>query len=299
MTHTSEADIFTPRPDRSLPRGELWLGTDVLSRAGLADSVDNHLRLADELSHDVVCFSVAEATDSKPALGYRYFTCPELGAAVKNGHQLVGAVVDGPFQELVNRMGLMPVLAGLARKRPALVTAYASEQARALTLIRKCLDQGVRLVVIADDLAAQQGPLFRPADLESLCGDFYTQAVQLIHDARARLFWHCCGNITLLIPLIKKWRFDGLAAVQHGTTHLPALSEALDHRLFIMSGVDNELLDADTPAPADLAAFKQVVTTLAPTGRLILGSSCGLYKGDYLPRIKNIYKMADRLLAGE
>ncbi len=299
MTHKSEDDIFTPRPDGPLPRGELWLGTEVLARAGLADSVESHLHLADQLSHDVVCFSVAEAIDSKPALGYRYFTCPELASAVKSSHQTVAAVVDGPFQELVNRMGLMPVLAGLARKRPDFVTAYASEQSQALTLIRKCLDQGVRLVVIADDLAARQGPLFRPADLESLCGDFYKQAARLIHTARARLFWHCCGNITLLIPLVKKWRFDGLAAVQHGTTNLPALSEALDHRLFIMSGIDNELLEADPPAPIDLAAVKQVVTTLAPTGRLILGSSCGLYKGEYLSRIKNIYTMADRLLAGE
>lgn len=293
----STTGMFISRFGRTLPRGELWLGTEALARAGLRDNVENHLRLADQLAHDVVCFSVAMATELKPALGYRYFTCAELGSAVKSGNQMVAAVVDGPFQELVNTMGLTRVATDWFRQREALLSAYAVKQTHALELIQRCLDQGARLVVIADDLAAQQGPLFKPADLETLCGDFYARAAQRIHAARARLFWHCCGNITSLIPLVKAWRLDGLAAVQHQTNNLVALSEALGHRLAIMAGIDNELLDADMPPSEAVDGLKQIVSALAPTGCLILGSSCGLYRGAYLSRIKKIYRMTDQWLA--
>lgn len=274
-----------------MPKGELWLGTEVLARAGFEDSIDGHLLLADQLDHDVVCFSVAMDAKRKQGLGYRYFSHTELQRATKTADQMVAAVLDGPFQELVTTRGLAAVAIDWFRQREMLRNTYASMQARTLKLIQKCLDQGVRLVVIADDLATQQGPLFNPADLEVLCGEFYTRAAQLIHAAQARIFWHCCGNITALTPLIKAWRFDGLAAVQHHANNLIALDMALGQRLVIMSGIENELLDTCPPPPDAVDELRRIVSALAPAGRLILGTSCGLYRGEYIDRIQKIYGM--------
>ncbi len=280
-----------------LPKGELWLGTDLLARAGFEDTLDTHFRLAEQLGHEVVSFPVALETEHKPSLGYRFFSVGDLGRATSAvGDRLVAAVVDGPFQELVNRLGMVAVMKDWMRRREAFSKVFETQQSRILELIRRCLDQGVRLVVIADDLAASNGPLLNPADIVSLCGEFYTRAVQLIHAACGRVFWHCCGNITSLIPHISTWGVDGLAAVQHGVNNLIALSEALGPNASLMAGIESELLEEDPPPQKSMDDFKTIVSTLAPSGRLILCSSCGLYRGVYLRRIKKIYAVADNLL---
>lgn len=296
MQPQSPENIATCCKSRTLSKGELWLGTEVLARAGFDDSVDNHLRLADQLGHDVVCFPVTMETAQKQGLGYRYFSWAALQTAIGTANQMVAAVVDGPFQELVTERGLAAVATDWFRQRRELRSAYASKQIQILELIRQCLEQGVGLVVIADDLATQQGPLFSSNDIKLLCGEFYTRATKLIHAAKAKAFWHCCGKITSLAPLLKNWRLDGLAAVQHHANNLLTLDKALDGSLVLMAGIENELLDTDPPSQTAVGALKRIITTLAPTGRLILSSGCGLYRGDYLTRIKKIYAMVDELL---
>ena len=285
------------QPARSLSRAELWLGTELLGRAGMADTVDNHLRLAGRLGHGMVCLPVAGDISDKPPLGYRYFEIQELKAAVRSGNRPIAAVVDGPFQSLVNRMGLMAVLLAWSRDRTGLMAAFESEQADCLDLIRRSVDQGARVVVMADDFAADRGPMISPADVDALCGPFYSRVVPLIQGAAAAAFLHSCGNITSLVPLIKAWRFDGLAAVQHGANDLTFLHRAFDGHMTIMAGIEPDLLASDTPPRSALKNFEHVVKTLAPSGDLILCSSTGLYSGDFLARVRKVYRLADDLAA--
>lgn len=281
------------RPCYPLARGELWLGTELLKRAGFTDTLENHMHLVAQLGQDMICLPVTDDISDKPALGYRYFKCADLRDATRGGERFVAAVVDGPFQELVNRMGLMTVLTTWGRKRGEMVRAYEMEQAKTLDLIHGCLDQGIHAVVIADDLAWDRGPLISPADIEMLCGPFYVRAVRAVHAANASAFLHSCGNITPLIPLIKAWRLNGLAAVQHGANDLVSLHRALGSQLTLMGGIEADLLEA-APSPGALSELERIVVSLAPSGGLILSSSCGLYRGDFLSRIERIYSIADR-----
>jgi hypothetical protein len=286
-------EAIAHRPIRPLPRGELWLGTGLFKRAGVTDTLENHFRLVTQLGQDMICLPIADNTSDKPALGYRYFKYTELKDATRHSDRFVTAVLDGPFQELVNRMGLMAGLTAWVRKRQEFISAYEMEQAKVLELTRKCLDQGVDALVIADDFAADQAPFISPTDIQTLCTPFYTQAVMAIHEASAAAFLHSCGNLTLLIPLIKAWRLDGLAAVQHRAIDLITLHQAFDFQLTIMAGIEAELLVSDVPSPGALNEFERIVGNLAPLGGLILSSCCGLYSGDFLGRIENIYAFAD------
>lgn len=288
-------EVIAHRSIRLLPRGELWLGTDCLSRAGFTNTLENHFRLVAQLGLDMICLPVTDDISDKPALGYRYFEYTGLKAAVRHSDRFVTAVLDGPFQELVNRMGLRGVLTSWVRKRQEMMRAYEMEQAKVLGLARRCLDQGVHALVIADDLAADQAPFISPKDIEVLCTSFYTQAVTAIHEATASAFLHSCGNLTLLIPLIKAWGFDGLAAVQHRAIDLTTLHQAFDSKLTVMAGIEADLLASDFPPPGALNEFERIVGTLAPRGGLILSSCCGLYSGDFLSRIEKIYAIADHL----
>lgn len=277
-----------------LPKGEIWLGTDLLKQAGFADSIENHFHMADRLGQDMVCLPITDGMGEKPHLGYRYFECGDLKNAVRIKDLFVVAVVDGPFQELVNGMGLMEVLMGWARDRTGVIEAYGREQKRSLDLISRCLDTGVHGIIITDDLAADQGPMISPGDIETLCSDFYTQAVKKVHGKGLPVLLHSCGKIRQLTGLISAWQIDGLAAVQHSANNLVELKEILGPGCAIMAGIDAELL-VQEPSGAAISEFKRLIAAMAPKGGVILCSSCGLYSRTFLDRIKQIYALADHL----
>jgi hypothetical protein len=283
-------------PQLPVPRAELWLGSELFERAGLTDTVANHFRLAEQLGQDMVCLPVTGDPAHVPNLGYRYFEIDDLEHLTRHGDGFVAAVVDGPFQALVNQKGLMDVLMGWVRQRQELVAAYAVIHAQTVELIKRCLAGGVHGIVIADDLSADRGPLISPADIETLCGAFYLEAVQTIHSAAGAVLVHCCGDVHPLAPFYKKWGIDGLAAVQHRTNDLVALKKTWGSHLLIMAGIDAELLETDPPMASAMTSFERLVRDLAPQGGLIIGSSCGLYRGEFLSRIKALYDHMDALI---
>ncbi len=285
---------FSGSPLSFVPKGEVWLGTEFLAAAGLDDTLDNHFRMADILGQDMICLPVTDRIAITPSgLGYRYFEVSHLKAAQTKRSLFVAAVVDGPFQSLVNRMGLMEVLKGWAKRKDELILSYDREKQRVLTLISQCLDEGIPAVVIADDLAMDQGLLISPADIDGLCSSFYREAADRVHGANASLLLHSCGNITRLMPLIAFWRMDGLAAVQHGVNNLFELKKNMGTGTVILGGIDAELLELN-PSEEVLSGFKRLLTRLVPGGGIILGSSCGLYDGRFLNRIKEIYAVAQQ-----
>ncbi|ACN16952.1 putative uroporphyrinogen-III decarboxylase [Desulforapulum autotrophicum HRM2] len=277
-----------------VPKGEVWLGTDLLKQAGFTDSLENHFSMADRLGQEMVCLPVTDNTISKPSLGYRYFECADLKKAVQIGGRFIAAVVDGPFQELVNSMGLMNVLMGWARDRSQIIKAYEKEQTRILDLISQCLDMGVQGIILTDDLAADQGPMISPKDIEMLCTRFYRESVNNIHNAGLPVFLHSCGKIKQLTKLIRSWQIDGLAAVQHSINNLPELRDLMGPNHVIMAGIDAPLLATELSEEMVLE-FTDMLKAMTPGGCFILSSSCGLYSGDFLDRIKKIYTLADHV----
>ncbi len=288
-------EVLQKRPVFPLPRGELWLGTGFLDRAGYGDTLENHFRMVEDLGQDMVCLPIALDMTVKPGLGYRYFGCPDLKHAVRFSGRYVIAVIDGPFQEMVNRLGLISVLTDWLRDREKTIRVYKQEAKNCLGLIHQSLEQGVHAIVMADDLAQDKGLLISPQDIEVICGPFYRQAVSEIHRAGTSVFLHSCGRITGLIPLIRDWDIDGLASVQHGANNLLALSRELGSGRVIMAGMDAELLDSDTPSPDLISCFCRLLTDMIPAGGFVLSSSCGLYSRDFLSRVKSLYRIADSL----
>lgn len=60
----------------------------------------------------------------RPDLAYRYFSVAEVRQALGLSRRPVLALVDGPFQEMVNQMGLMAVFTAWGRERKRVVHTY-------------------------------------------------------------------------------------------------------------------------------------------------------------------------------
>jgi uroporphyrinogen-III decarboxylase len=287
--------LMAKKSKTHIPKGEIWLGTGLFKQAGLKDTLENHFQMADRLDHAMVCLPVSDPQDPKPDLGYRYFDSTHIKRAAAVYDRPIFAAVDGPFQSLVNQLGLMRVLTDWIQNPKEIFDAYEAESEKALALISKVIEHRVSAVVITDDFSSDSGPFVSPSDIDKMCSPFYAQAVQLIKESGAAVFLHCCGNLSQLIPTIKSWQIDGFAAIQNRANDLERLYHAFDSNIMIMAGIESDLLDTD-PLQIPGAAkqhLKHVIETLGATGDLILCSSCGLYKGAYLDQIKTIYSIAD------
>ena len=277
----------------SIPRGELWLGTELLVQAGGKDSLEDHIRMADRLGHAMVCLPISHDPSGNPAMGYRYFPFRDIRTAADLYDGPVLAVVDGPFQELVNKIGLLKLMTDWISKEEEIRDAYQAESQKALALISQALDGRASAIVIADDFASDKGPFVSPRDIETLCTPFYIRAVEASKRNETPVFLHSCGNLASLIPAIRSWHIHGFASVQSRINDLPSLYREFDSRILIMAGIETEMLEADSLPSKDKERLEQLLTGLGQTGDLILGSSCGLYSGEYLNRMEKIYDFAD------
>ena len=290
-------NAFEHRSPGPLPRGELWLGTELLKKVNFADNLEGHLALIKRLGQDIMCLPLSDERTMNEALGYRHFDLQELKEASRIDDLFVMALVDGPFQRLVEKRGLMSVLTGWSREREEFKKAYEQERVPVDVLIRRCLELPIGAIVIADDVAGERAPLVGPDDLHELCSSFYTQAVSEIHSGHGYALLHSCGNITTLIPDLVSYGFDGLAAIQHRTNDLITLKNRYGSTLTFMAGIEAEVLEAPELSSSDRKEYESIVRALAPCGGFVICSSSGLYVDYFLARVQELYQIADTLYA--
>lgn len=277
------------------PRGELWLGTELLKKANLEDTLEGHLALIKRLGQDIMCLPLSTERTMNEALGYRYFDLQELEEASGINDLFVMALIDGPLQRLVEKKGLMKLLTGWKRERHELAKAYKKEREAVDVLIRRCLELSINSVIIADDVAGEQAPFVGPHDIQDLFAPFYTHAVSEIHSRHGYALFHSCGNITTLIPHLISYGFDDLAAIQHRTNDLISLKNQYGSSLTLMAGIEAEVLEAAELSSSDRKEYERLVRTLSPGGGFIICSSSGLYAGDFLERVQELYRITDQL----
>ena len=281
-------------PDR-LPRGELWLGTNLLKKANLEDNVKGHLALIKHLGQDILCLPLSNDLSINKARGYRCFSLKELDEASKMSDLFVMALIEGPFQRLVGKKGLMNILVEWKREMDEFEREFNKERADVDVLVKRCLELSVDAVILADDLAGEHSPFIDPNEIRDLFSSYYTQMVSEIHSRHSYALFHSCGNITLLIPQLVSFGFDGLAGIQHRTNDLVSVKEKYGSCLTLMAGIEGEILGVGEISLSELKEIIRLVKSLAPGGGFILCSSSGLYSGDFLERIQEIYRITDEI----
>ena len=142
-------------------------------------------------------------------------------------------------------------------------------------------------------MAGERSPFVDPHDIQDLFSSFYIQAVSEIHSRHSYALFHSCGNITLLIPQLVSYGFDGLAAIQHRSNDLISIKEKFGSSLTLMAGIDAEILEAREISVSGLEEYKRLIQSLSSGGGFIICSSSGLYSGDFLERIQELYRIAD------
>ncbi len=289
---------FEHRTSARIPRGELWLGTKLLKKADLEDNLEGHIELIERLGQDLICLPVSNDLLFNKALGYRYFRVKELEEASKIRDLFVMVVIDGPFQMLTVKKGLMNLLLEWKRERNTTIKEYEKEVEKIYPLLDHILEQAVDAVIIADDLAGERAPLIDPRDIQELFSPFFIQAISKIHNRQSYALLHSCGNISVLLPQLITYGFDGLAAIQHRTNDLIALKKEYGSHLTFLAGIDGALLEAKVISSSLLDQFQRLLRSLHEGGGFILSSCTGLYSDIFFERVRELYQIADDLFQG-
>lgn len=121
--------------------------------------------------------------------------------------------VSGPLGRVEERLGAVETLRMSAAEPSDLAAIIDRQLHAALDEVRRGADLGVRAVVIADDLAGEEGPLVSPDyALDALVPCYRRLAQQVIEGAAIPLF-HSDGDVRPLLPALAH---AGFAAIHPG-----------------------------------------------------------------------------------
>jgi hypothetical protein len=105
------------REPEPLPRSELWINSRVLEWAQMEDTLKGHLTLRNQLGMDLLFLPLSATETYNSSQGYRYFSLEDVQEALKQDELFVAVILDGPFQRIVEKRGLIAVLSALKQKR--------------------------------------------------------------------------------------------------------------------------------------------------------------------------------------
>lgn len=111
----------------------------------------------------------------------------------------------------------------------------------------------VQGICLGGDLGTQQGPMVRPSLFEELCAPFLKKLCAFIHrNSDLKIFYHCCGSIDPMIPILIDCGIDVLNPVQISADNMDPtmLKEKYGKQItFWGGGCDTQrILNNGTPA---------------------------------------------------
>jgi uroporphyrinogen decarboxylase len=145
-------------------------------------------------------------------------------------------------------------------------------------IIRNAIRAGAEVIVLGDDYASNQAPLFSPTHFKQFVRPHLARMVAAIHDEGALVVKHTDGNIWSIIEGIVSTGIDGLNPLE------PAAGMDLAHvkaeygsRVCLIGNIDcGELLSHGTPEDVE-QAVRTALTAGMPGGRYVLSSSNSIH----------------------
>jgi len=276
------------------PRGELWIGTKVLNGAKLEDNVEGHLEIRKSMGMDLIFFPLAPIPLPESDFSYRYFSIEQVTEARKLTRGFLGVVIDGPFQRVVNKLGLINFLSNFSRDKNYIAGILEKEATIVRGLINDCLELNVQAVVVADDFAWEKGTYLHPKDIKNFMFSIYSEVVNRVHETGSLALFHSCGAISKIVPILITCGFDGLAGCQSECLDLVAFKRDYGKILTMLTGIEGNFFQTESLSSSQEQRFIRNLKILGQGGGLILCSSCGLHSPNNLDRLRTLYQLANK-----
>ncbi len=283
-----KAAIQCQQLDR-IPKGELCLDDTLIKQVLKCDHVgfEERVSFINSLGLDLVCLSPDYPTCAgiPTASG---ITLPDLERWVLDTPLFTFALIDGSFGWGMRTLGYADFLT-LPRRSPlALQELIENVERLNKDLIKRCIDQGVDGIILADDIAYQRGLLLNPNLLRNKFFPSLSRQVVAVKD-QVPVFFHSDGDYAEVIPDLIKCGFRGLQCFERRAGMDPLKLKCQYPELCVWGTLEVE----DLERAADPGYLEKVISEIAELssrGGFILGTTCGLFPGINLDGLTAIYE---------
>lgn len=139
--------------------------------------------------------------------------------------------------------------------------------------VSKINDLGFDFMIIPEDLAWKQGPLFSPQTIREL---FLPRMKKAAEKIKLPWIYHSDGNLMPILDDLLTLGMNGLANIEPNAMDIFELKKKYGHRICLMGNIDlHYTLTRGTPEETE-AEVKKRIQELSPGGGYILASSNGL-----------------------
>jgi uroporphyrinogen decarboxylase len=139
--------------------------------------------------------------------------------------------------------------------------------------VPRICELGFDLVIVAEDLAWKQGPLFSPKTIREL---FIPRMKKVAGKIKLPWIYHSDGNLLPVLDDLLTLGMNGLANIEPNAMDIVELKQKYGHRICLMGNIDlHYTLTQGTPEETE-AEVKKRIREVGPGGGYILASSNGL-----------------------
>lgn len=225
-------------------RGEIWVEPHVLESIGLSNDAEGIAQFAARIKADFCFFS---CSGSQPVKN----SAPDMKKAVEAARTLslaCGAVIDGPWQRLTYHNDLMLLLQKIISNPLELQELLSVQVELANTEMTAWAEAGVDLILVADDIAYNNGLYFSPTHFEQFLKPCYEKLFNLFKsEVVLPVGFHCDGNINSLIPELIDLGFVYFN-LEPEAVNLEDILGNYGRRMFVMSGIKADWLYGENAA---------------------------------------------------
>jgi uroporphyrinogen decarboxylase len=294
------AAIRHEKTDRP-PRGEIVIDDSVVELFLRCDGVtfENRLDFVTALGLDLVTLAPSFPSQSKvtelpdPSQA----DWGDLDGWTGRTDRFVFAMVDGIFGWGMRLWGFQKFLVALVKADAGLTDFFKAVEAFNTTLIRQAKERGATGVLLADDIAYQQGLMVNPELLRQHILPSLTRLVRSFKAMNLPVFFHSDGNLKDIMDDLIETGLDGLQCIESAAgMDLAFIGERYGKPLCLWGNLDPIYLTSPRNREEIFQQVHAILKAAGQDGGFIFGTSSGLFRGVKPENLAWAYEALDTTL---
>ncbi|MDA8442947.1 MAG: hypothetical protein M0Z55_11310 [Peptococcaceae bacterium] len=274
-----------------IPKGELCIDDAVVRTALNCHTIGFQERLAfcKEFNLDIYVLSPVYPTLDKKIPLVEECQWQDIDNWTKHTSLYIFALLDGAFEWGLRMYGLEQFFTLLYNSPLAAQEFIDSIEKLNIRLSEILAERGVSGIIIADDIAYNQGLMLSPRFLRKFFFPSLSRQVRQISQAKLPAFFHSDGDYRSVLPDIVASGFGGLHCLDRNAGVTVAdVRNTVGNRLCLWGHLDMQNTNAGVNSIAlnhELASIRE----LAQAQKFILGTNSGIFAGLNLAGLRNLY----------
>lgn len=274
-----------------IPKGELCINEGVFcGQSGCScPGFEERLAFIQSLRLDIISLSPLYPTGLKRLPEVKEYQWPDVHRWVNDTSLFTFALLDGAFEWGMRILGLHEFCVMLRRSTLSLQELTNRVETLNQSLVERLADQGINGIILADDIAYQQGLFASPQILRDTFIPSLARQAERIIDLDLPVFYHSDGNYMAVIEDIVAAGFNGLQCLEKSAgMDLHKIRAQFGKDLCLWGHLEVEgIMQANNPT-----VYNEILASTrnaASGGRFIMGTTSGLFEGLDIKALQAIY----------